>query len=117
MGLRDRIRRFDKSIGVVPPSTAIIMIFFGLIHLFVNIGGVTDLLQIRDYNWGIYKSLGLADSFQLPLMIGLLIFDGFIMFYGIYLLRHVEWVERKKSKFKPEGDDKEVDYKNKDHYK
>ena len=93
-----RVRLKHSDFKNVPPSTAFTMILFGLVHLLVNIGGVIDLVQIGNYNWGIYKSLGLADTLQVPLMIGLLIFDGFIMSYGIYLLKHIEEEDISKKK-------------------
>ena len=66
------------------------MILLGMIHFMIIASALIDLRTIEQYNWGIFKSLGLADTYQLPLMAGLMIFDAFIMIYGVYLLKHVE---------------------------
>ena len=88
-----RIKKFrikDAKFQNVPPQTAYTMILLGMIHFMIIASALIDLRTIEQYNWGIFKSLGLADTYQLPLMAGLMIFDAFIMIYGVYLLKHVE---------------------------
>lgn len=88
----------DFEFQNVPASTAYTMFVFGLIHFIAIASAYIDLNQIQQYNWGIFKSLGLADSWQLPLMTGVMIFDAFLMLYGWYLIRHIEPKEKKKDK-------------------
>jgi len=89
----------DLRFQNVPASTAYSMFLFGLIH-FVAIGSAYfDLVHIQLYNWGIFESLGLANSWQLPLMIGVMLFDAFLMIYGWYLIRHIEPRNSKKTDF------------------
>lgn len=85
-----KFRIKDSDFQNVPPQTAYTLIILGLVHFMIIASAFIDLRTIEQYNWGIFKSLGLADSFQLPLMAGLMIFDAFIMIYGVYLLKHVE---------------------------
>ena len=80
----------DFKFQHVPASTAYTMFLFGLIHFIAIASAYVDLNQIQQYNWGIFKSLGLADSWQLPLMTGVMIFDLFLAIYGWYLIRHIE---------------------------
>jgi len=80
----------DADFQNVPPQTAYTMILLGMIHFMILASAFIDLRFIEQYNWGIFKSLGLADSLQLPLMAGLMIFDALLMIYGVYLLKHVE---------------------------
>lgn len=84
-----KIRIKDAKFQNVPPQTAYTMILLGMIHFMIISSAFIDLRYIEEYNWGIFKSLGLADSFQLPLMGMLMIFDAFLMIYGVYLLKHV----------------------------
>ncbi len=90
-GLKDL--RFQN----VPASTAYTMFLFGLIHFIAITSAYLDLNHIQQYNWGIFKSLGLANSWQLPLMTAVMIFDAFLMFYGWYLIRHIEPKDDKKN--------------------
>ena len=83
------IRIKDADFQNVPPQTAYTMIVLGMVHFMIIASAFIDLRYIEQYNWGIFKSLGLADTFQLPLMGGLMIFDAFLMIYGVYLLKHV----------------------------
>lgn len=88
-----KIKKFrikDAKFQNVPPQTAYTMILLGMIHFMIIASAFIDLRTIEQYNWGIFYSLGLADSFQLPLMACLMIFDAFLMIYGVYLLKHVE---------------------------
>lgn len=94
-----RIRDFQFQ--NVPPQTAYTMIILGLVHFMIIATAFTDLRTIEQYNWGIFKSLGLADSFQLPLMAGLMIFDATVTIYGVYLLKHIApSVEEEDKQFK-----------------
>lgn len=93
MNFWSKLKKFrikDAEFQNVPPQTAYTMILLGLVHFMIIASAFIDLRYIEEYNWGIFKSLGLADSFQLPLMGGLMIFDAFLMIYGVYLLKHVE---------------------------
>ncbi len=90
-----KIRIKDADFQNVPPQTAYTMIVLGMIHFMVMASAFIDLRYIQEYNWGIFKSLGLADSFQLPLMAGVMIFDALLMIYGVYLLKHVEHDDHK----------------------
>jgi len=116
MGIRtllNKIRHIrDFEFQNVPASTAYTMLFFGLIHFVAITSAYIDLNHIQEYNWGIFKSLGLADSWQLPLITGVMIFDAFLMFYGWYLLRHIE-PNHKKSKKKVDDDYTKDDYDDK----
>lgn len=88
----EKIKNFrirDKKFQNVPPQTAYTMILLGMIHFMIIASAFVDLRYIQQYNWGIFKSLGLADTLQLPLMAGLMIFDAFLMIYGVYLLKHL----------------------------
>ncbi len=85
----------DADFQNVPPQTAYTMILVGMIHFMIITSAFVDLRFIEQYNWGIFKSLGLADSLQLPLMGGLMIFDALLMIYGVYLLKHVEHHDEK----------------------
>lgn len=87
----------DLEFQNVPASTAYTMFFFGLIHFIAITSAYIDLNRIQQYNWGIFKSLGLADSWQVPLMTGVMIFDAILMFYGWYLIRHIEPKNNKKN--------------------
>lgn len=92
MSLWEKIKKFrirDAKFQNVPPQTAYTMIILGMIHFMIITSAFVDLRYIEQYNWGIFKSLGLADSFQLPLMAGLIVFNAFLMVYGLYLLKHV----------------------------
>jgi len=80
------IRIKDADFQNVPPQTAYTMIILGMVHFMIIASAFIDLRYIEQYNWGIFQSLGLAD----PLMAGLMIFDAFLMIYGVYLLKHVE---------------------------
>jgi len=87
-----KIKQFrikDADFQNVPPQTAYTMIILGMVHFMIISSAFIDLRYIEQYNWGIFKSLGLADTFQLPLMGALMIFDAFLMIYGVYLLKHV----------------------------
>jgi len=98
MNFWKKIKNFrikDADFQNVPPQTAYTMIVLGMIHFMVMASAFIDLRYIQEYNWGIFKSLGLADSFQLPLMAGVMIFDAFLMIYGVYLLKHVEHDDHK----------------------
>jgi len=98
MNLWKKIKDFrikDADFQNVPPQTAYTMILLGMVHFMVLASAFIDLRFIEQYNWGIFKSLGLADSFQLPLMAGVMLFDAFLMIYGVYLLKHVEPEEHK----------------------
>ena len=102
MNFKDFIRGMwslkDLRFQNVPPSTAYSMFLFGLIH-FLSIGSAyVDLNRIQVYNWGIFEDLGLANSWQLPLMTAVMIFDAFLMIYGWYLIRHIE-PKQKKNEF------------------
>ena len=72
------------------------MFLFGLIHFVVLASAYIDLNRIQEYNWGIFKDLGLADSWQVPMLIIVMLFDAFLMFYGWYLIRHIEQPEEKR---------------------
>jgi len=88
-----KLRKFrikDADFQNVPPQTAYTMILLGMVHFMIIASAFIDLRFIEQYNWGIFQSLGLADTLQLPLMGGLMIFDAFLMIYGVYLLKHVE---------------------------
>lgn len=85
-----KIKIKDAEFQNVPKQTAYTMIILGMIHFMVMSSAFIDLRYIEQYNWGIFKSLGLADSFQLPLMAGVMVFDAILMIYGVYLLKHVE---------------------------
>lgn len=85
-----KIKIKDREFQNVPPRTAYITIVFSMIHFMVLGSVLTDLLRIRDYNWGIYQGLGLADSFQIPLLTALVILNGIMMVYGVYLYKHRE---------------------------
>lgn len=85
-----KFRIKDADFQNVPPQTAYTMIILGMIHFMILASAFIDLRYIEQYNWGIFKSLGLADTLQLPLMAGLMIFDALLMIYGVYLLKHVE---------------------------
>lgn len=87
----------DFEFQNVPASTAYTMFFFGLIHFVAITSAYIDLNHIQEYNWGIFKSLGLANSWQLPLMTAVMIFDAFLMFYGWYLTRHIMPKDKKKN--------------------
>jgi len=87
----------DFKFQNVPASTAYTMLIFGLIHFVAIASAYVDLNQIQQYNWGIFKSLGLANSWQLPLMTVVMIFDLFLAFYGWYLIRHIEPRNKKKT--------------------
>jgi len=89
----------DLRFQNVPASTAYTMFLFGLIHFVVLASAYIDLNQIQQYNWGIFKSLGLADSWQVPMMTVVMVFDAFLMFYGWYLIRHIEPSDDRKNKF------------------
>jgi len=82
-----KIKDFDFQ--NVPPQTAYTLIVVGMVHFMILASAFIDLRYIEQYNWGIFKSLGLADSLQLPLMAGLIVFDAILMIYGVYLLKHV----------------------------
>jgi len=84
------IRIKDADFQNVPPQTAYTMILLGMIHFMVLASAFVDLRYIEQYNWGIFQSLGLEGTFQLPLMAGVMIFDAFLMIYGVYLLKHIE---------------------------
>jgi len=92
-GLKDL--RFQN----VPASTAYTMFLFGLIHFVVLASAYIDLNKIQEYNWGIFKDLGLADSWQVPIMTVVMFFDAFLMFYGWYLIRHIEPKDDRKHEF------------------
>ncbi|MCP6727177.1 MAG: hypothetical protein KJI69_04075 [Patescibacteria group bacterium] len=88
-----KLRNFrikDANFQNVPPQTAYTMILVGMIHFMVLASAFIDLRYIEQYNWGIFQSLGLESTFQLPLMAGVMIFDALLMIYGVYLLKHVE---------------------------
>lgn len=89
----------DLRFQNVPASTAYTMFLFGLIHFVVLASAYIDLNQIQQYNWGIFKSLGLADSWQVPMMTVVMVFDAFLMFYGWYLIRHIEPKDDRKHEF------------------
>jgi len=91
------IRIKDADFQNVPPQTAYTFIVLGMVHFMIIASAFIDLRYIQEYNWGIFKSLGLADTLQLPLMAGLMIFDAFLMIYGVYLLKHVEQPDDSKS--------------------
>lgn len=106
MNLWKKIKRFrikDADFQNVPPQTAYTMILLGMIHFMILSSAFIDLRYIEQYNWGIFQSLGLADSLQLPLMGGLMVFDAFLMIYGVYLLKHVA----------PSDDEEDTDFKSK----
>lgn len=89
----DKLKKFrirDAKFQNVQPQTAYTFIILGMVHFMIIGSAFIDLRYIEKYNWGIFESLGLADTFQLPLMGGLMIFDAFLMIYGVYLLKHVE---------------------------
>lgn len=86
----------DLRFQNVPASTAYTMFLFGLIHFVVLASAYIDLNKIQEYNWGIFKDLGLADSWQVPIMTVVMFFDAFLMFYGWYLIRHIEPPEEKR---------------------
>lgn len=93
MSLWSKIKKFrirDYKFQNVPAQTAYTFIILGMIHFMIIASAFIDLRTIEQYNWGIFKSLGLADSFQLPLMACLMIFDAFIMVLGVYLVKHIE---------------------------
>lgn len=108
-----KIKIKDADFHNVPPQTAYTFIIIGLVH-FMVIGSVfIDLRTIEQYNWGIFKSLGLADTFQLPLIAGLMIFNAFLMIYGVYLLKHVAPTKEEEEKeFKRKHDINKDDYSN-----
>jgi len=89
----------DLRFQNVPASTAYTMFLFGLIHFVVLASAYIDLNQIQQYNWGIFKSLGLADSWQVPMMTIVMGFDALLMFYGWYLIRHIEPKDDRKHEF------------------
>lgn len=89
----------DLRFQNVPASTAYTMFLFGLIHFVVLASAYIDLNQIQQYNWGIFKDLGLADSWQVPMMTVVMVFDAFLMFYGWYLIRHIEPKDDRKHEF------------------
>lgn len=68
----------------------IILILMGTIHFIIIGVSINKLQHVKDYNWGIFADLGLADSFQLPMMIGLMLFDMMTALLGVYFLKHVE---------------------------
>lgn len=85
-----KIRIERKKIGNnVPPQTAYTMILLGMIHFMVIGSALIDLRTLELFNWGIFNEL-VGNSFQLPLMAGMMVFDGFLMVYGVILLKHVE---------------------------
>ncbi len=89
----------DLRFQNVPASTAYTMFLFGLIHFVVLASAYIDLNRIQEYNWGIFKDLGLADSWQVPIMTVVMVFDAFLMFYGWYLIRHIEPKDDRKNEF------------------
>ena len=106
MGIWSKIKKFrikDAKFQNVPPQTAYTFIILGMIHFMIIGSAFIDLRYIEQYNWGIFKSLGLADSFQLPLMAGLMVFNAFLMVYGLYLLKHVA----------PSKDDEDFEFRKK----
>lgn len=87
-----RVKKFrikDKQFQNVQPQTAYTMILLGMVHFLIIGSAFIDLRNLEKYNWGIFQSLGLADTIQIPLMAGLMAFDAFLMFYGVYLLKHL----------------------------
>jgi len=84
-----RIRiQLPKINDNVPPQTAYTMIILGMIHFMVLGSALIDLRTLELFNWGIYNEL-VGESFQLPLMAGVMIFDAFLMIYGVYLVKHI----------------------------
>jgi len=93
----EKIKKFrvkDADFQNVPPQTAYTMIILGMIHFMVLGSAFIDLRTLELFNWGIYNEL-VGESFQLPLMAGVMIFDAFLMIYGVYLLKHVEHDDHK----------------------
>lgn len=109
-----KFRIHDAKFQNVPAQTAYTMIILGMVHFMIIGSAFIDLRTIEQYNWGIFQSLGLADNFQLPMMAGLMVFDAFIMMYGVYLLKHVESSHDEQKKEFRERDDLDKDDNNND---
>lgn len=85
-----KIKIKDLKFNNVPVSTAYTFILFGIIHFMVLGMNLADLQELESFNWGIFVGLGLDGTFQLEMTALLMWFDGFLAFYGVYLLKHLE---------------------------
>ncbi len=94
-----KIKIKDKQFQNVQPQTAYTMILLGMVHFLIIGSAFIDLRNLEKYNWGIFQNLGLADTLQIPFMAGLMAFDAFLMFYGVYLLKHLEPEDKKDQQF------------------
>ena len=84
-----KIRIEKNKVGNnVPPQTAYTMIVLGLIHFMVLGAALIDLRTLELFNWGIFNRL-VGESFQIPVMVGVMVFDAILMIYGLILLRHI----------------------------
>jgi len=84
-----RIRiQLPKINDNVPPQTAYTMIILGLIHFMVLGSALIDLRTLELFNWGIYNKL-VGESFQIPIIVGVMIFDAIVMIWGVILVKHI----------------------------
>jgi len=82
------LKRIDANFKPnVPVSTAYTFILFGIIHFMVLGMNLADLQKVEEFSWGIFVFLGLNGTFQLEMTTLLMWFDGFLAFYGVFLLR------------------------------
>ena len=80
----------DMRFNNVRATTAYSLILVGLVNFMALGVAYTKLAYIQHYNWGIYAGLGLADTLLLPILQWLMIGNGIIGSFGLYLLKHLE---------------------------
>lgn len=74
----------------IPIAIPIVLILMGTVHFIINGAAIAKLQRIEDYNWGIFSDLGLADTYLLPIMILLMLFDMGTAMIGVYFMKHIE---------------------------
>ena len=74
----------------IPLSVPIILILTGTIHFIIEGVSLIKLGNIRDFNWGIFSALGLADTILLPLLTLIMVIDMVVALLGVYFLKHIE---------------------------
>jgi len=80
----------------IPISVPIILILTGTVHFIIEGVSLAKLGDIRDFNWGIFSALGLADTLLLPMLTFVMVADMAVALLGVYFYTHVEETDKER---------------------